>query len=190
MPRRRDKVIEFRKPFRAVPLRKARNRPAPSGRSRGGWMASLKRMRPWLLLILLVVLILAGRALGWFNTFHDPQQITHRFPLCAATGYSPNCVVDGDTIRIGDRRIRLTGFDAPELDGACPQESLRAQEARAALHGWLSRGPFEMDGGTQPPRDQYGRELRAARRGEDYLVDHMVAGDHARRSGEARNWCR
>ena len=101
-------------------------------------------------------------------------------PLCAAPGYAANCVIDGDTIRIGKRRIRLTGFDAPELNGQCPAERAAARQAQAELVPWLALGPFQLDGGDDPPRDQYGRELRAARRlapsGElQLLSDHMIA---------------
>ena len=123
--------------------------------------------------------------------------MTARFPPCDAPGYAENCVVDGDTIRMGDRRIRLTGFDAPEIEGACERESELALRARDRLYRWLALGPFELSGGASPPRDRYGRELRAARRpsadgSEDYLADVMVdAGlaesDSWYASGNA--WC-
>lgn len=39
-------------------------------------------------------------------------------PLPAPVPLGPGCTVtDGDTIRCGDERIRLTGIDAPELHG-------------------------------------------------------------------------
>ena len=49
-------------------------------------------------------------------------------------------VIDGDTIEVRARiwldldlttRVRLAGIDAPELNGACPEERRRAEEARA-----------------------------------------------------------
>ncbi|MCB2084479.1 MAG: hypothetical protein KDD90_10555, partial [Sphingomonadaceae bacterium] len=61
---------------------------------------------------------------------------------------------------------------------------------------WLNRGPFTMDGGTDPPRDTYGRELRALRREEagsdEWLADWMEARGFARTSGWGnpdRDWC-
>ncbi len=119
--------------------------------------------------------------MGWGRQgFDEAQDVTLSFPLCAAPGYAANCVIDGDTIRIGKRRIRLTGFDAPELNGQCPAERTAARQAQAELVRWLALGPFQLDGGDDPPRDQYGRELRAARRlapsGElQLLSDHMIA---------------
>lgn len=109
--------------------------------------------------------------------------------------------MDGDTLILGfgkaQRRIRLTGYDAPELNGACPAESRRAVEARDALHQWLGQGTFEWDGGAAPPRDPYGRELRAVRRtlpdgSREYLADTMIdrglAGGSGWGSAEPE-WC-
>ncbi|MWV26639.1 thermonuclease family protein [Aurantiacibacter rhizosphaerae] len=122
---------------------------------------------------------------GWIKPrFEGAQDVALAFPLCSASGYASSCVVDGDTIRIGERRIRLTGFDAPEMDGACPAESAAAVRAQAELVRWLAIGPFQLDGGADPPRDKYGRELRAARRlapsGEMQLLsEHMISAQLA-----------
>ena len=119
-----------------------------------------------------------------------------RFTLCGEKG-SAACVIDGDTLAIGKRRIRLSGYDAPEIDGACEAEKAKAREARAALQTWLNAGQFLLDGGEEPPRDQYGRELRGARRvapdgGEEWLAEHMVAQGLAEDGGwgaSAIDWC-
>lgn len=124
--------------------------------------------------------------------FAEAEAVTAQFPLCSGPGYTANCVVDGDTIRIGERRIRLTGFDAPEVEGACQRESDLAIAARNELHRWLALGPFELSGGAEPPRDQYGRELRAARRREAYLADVMVSAGLAESAGWSvggNAWC-
>lgn len=103
------------------------------------------------------------------------QEIAQPFPVCGSGDRGTGCVIDGDTLAIGSRRIRLTGFDAPELDGECEAERQKAREARAALSAWLSEAPFELEGGEDRPYDVYGRELREARRGNELLADHMVA---------------
>lgn len=129
-------------------------------------------------------------------------EVTEDFALCGESGVrAAGCVVDGDTVIIGfgseRRRIRLTGFDAPELDGACEAESQLAAAARIQLYDWLGEGTFEWNGELDPPRDQYGRELRTARRissnGErDYLAEAMIGSGLAAESGwgaTPENWC-
>ena len=57
---------------------------------------------------------------------------------------------------------------------------------------WLSQGPFEWTGGTDPPRDKYGRELRAARRGTEDLAEVMISAKLAEGSGWGAtriDWC-
>ncbi len=112
------------------------------------------------------------------------------------------CVVDGDTIVIRgkgeNRRVRLTGFDAPELDGKCIAERNRAIEARDALDRWMALAPFEWDGGADPPRDRYGRELRSARRPlgdgryemlEQVMIERGLASPTGR-GAKRIDWCR
>ena len=94
------------------------------------------------------------------------------------------------------RRIRLTGFNAPEIEGQCPAESAAALRAQAELRAWLNRGAFEWDGGSEPPRDRYGRELRSVRRtapdgSSETLAEHMIDADLAEGPGpwHYQNWC-
>jgi endonuclease YncB( thermonuclease family) len=128
-------------------------------------------------------------------------EVTHGFAICGEGPREVGCVIDGDTVFISDRsvqrRIRLTGFDAPELDGACETEKRLAIAARTKLHEWLAEGPFEWNGDDNPPRDQYGRELRAARRlagdgSEEALADVMIASGLAAQRGWGEpppDWC-
>lgn len=131
--------------------------------------------------------------------------VTATFALCGegARGEgtrASGCVIDGDTVFLGPfaqkRRIRLTGFDAPELNGACEAEITLARTARTRLHEWLSQGAFEWDGGDSPPRDKYGRELREVRRlkdeGHEALADVMIESGLASESGwgtDPIDWC-
>lgn len=145
----------------------------------------------WWLLAGLILLAAAGLRLWPSSPVPQWQPINQPFPVCAK-GNSAACVVDGDTVVMGKRRIRLIGFDAPELEGACEAERGRALEARDSLSQWLSRAPFEWDGGAEPPRDTYGRELRSVRRGEEWLADTMIARGLAQGSGWGNYpqiWC-
>lgn len=155
-----------------------------------------------------VPILLAIVSAGWWFLYRPYVEdkgwtrVTASFALCGERwNGAQGCVIDGDTILLGNgqnrRRIRITGFDAPELDGACEAESSRARQARKALHEWLGQGPFEWTGESAPPRDQYGRELREIRRriGDaryDYLAEHMIAADLAAESGWGswpQDWC-
>lgn len=138
-------------------------------------------------------LLLAGAALvqEW-SAQGEWEPIDTRFVICGEESAAA-CVVDGDSLVIGKRRIRLTGFDTPEMFGRCEAERLLARQARKALADWLSEAPFELDGGADPPRDRYGRELRAARRndGGEWLADRMIRAGLARDNGwgSRAEWC-
>jgi len=142
----------------------------------------------------LALLALAGGAA--FTAYYNERSAEwalseYQFSQCYQRGGAA-CTVDGDTIVIGDRRIRLAGFDTPELDGACQAERQLAIVARDELTQWLNLGAFELDGGAEPARDQYGRELRAARRRGEYLADVMIDRKLARSNGwgaGAADWC-
>lgn len=90
-------------------------------------------------------------------------------------------VTDGDTIRIGPRRIRFDGIDAPEQGRMCGEiniylaagdalrEVTRAHEVRCRIS-------------DQP--DAYGRDIAQCRAGDTDLNEYMVA------HGWARDWPR
>jgi endonuclease YncB( thermonuclease family) len=82
--------------------------------------------------------------------------------------------VDGDTIRIGGTNIRLTGFDAVELDQLCTRDGKDwpcGGEARDYMAGLLRNGDATC---LSEGRDRYRRELaRCDVRGRD-LGDAMV----------------
>ena len=161
----------------------------------------------------LLLLLIAG-GLWWVFLRSDtpepvwtPPPLT--FGLCGEKGAAKNgaknggraCVVDGDTLHIRRgktaQRIRITGYDAPELDGACEAERAAALKAKRALHAWLALGNHEWDGGSEPPFDQYGRELRSIRRktstGEfEQLADYMLDNGLASPNGWGtfpKDWC-
>lgn len=76
----------------------------------------------------------------------------------AAADLSPYRATDGDTIRLGDERIRVVGMDAPETFFArCPIEKLWGRVAAAMLQAYLDRGPVRIE--RLPRKDRYGRTL-------------------------------
>ncbi|MEP3422301.1 MAG: hypothetical protein ABJN35_11245 [Erythrobacter sp.] len=168
------------------------------------------RFADWWVIWRMPILLLIVMAVWWFGFRPDPEDrdwvnINQPFALCGerSTGSARElgCVVDGDTVVIGfgdnRRRIRLTGFDTPEMDGSCPAETALADRARVHLRQWLNEGAFEWTGGVDPPRDQYGRELREVRRriddsSREYLADTMIDAGLASDNGWGRSgeeWC-
>ncbi|MXO91682.1 thermonuclease family protein [Pontixanthobacter aquaemixtae] len=121
----------------------------------------------------------------------EVQTVDMNFTLCGVRG-SQGCVIDGDTFMIGRRKIRLAGYNAPEMKGDCAAEVALARQSRDALRDWLNQGTFAMSGGDEPPFDQYGRELRSLTRGDDALADMMIERGLAQESGwgfERGGWC-
>jgi endonuclease YncB( thermonuclease family) len=189
MNRSRDKVVAFRKPFRAVPLRAIRNRPR---RPRGTWGAAFAAMRPWLLLIALVTLAVI---LGDARAFEPPaflqtapQKIEGRFTRCGP-GRGYYCVIDGDTFKLGAQSVRVVGIDTAEAGehARCAREASQAEASTAALQSWLNHASFRISARIDEPTDRYGRSLRIVKRlnpdgSEDRLADYM------RREGGARSY--
>lgn len=90
----------------------------------------------------------------------ERETVSERFGRCGQ-GRSHACVVDGDTIRIGQRRIRILGIDAPELrDPKCASERALAERATQELQRLLNEGPFELVRDVREDKDDYDRDLR------------------------------
>ncbi len=120
-----------------------------------------------------------------------PERIEARFTRCGQ-GRSMACVVDGDTFRLGQRRVRLIGIDAPELDGAkCAAERALGERAADRLLSMVNQGEFDLVGHRFHNRDNHGRDLRLARRGSISLGKQLTDEGLARRYfGVKQDWCR
>jgi len=116
----------------------------------------------------------------------DPERIAAQFTRCGR-GRGHACVVDGDTFKLGQRKVRIIGIDAPEVNGVCAAERQLAEAATAKLQGLLNRGPFEMVGRFDEMQDRYGRDLRVVRR---RLPDgsYQSIADEMRESGLAHRY--
>ncbi len=125
----------------------------------------------------------------------EPEPVSRTFARCGS-GHSAACVVDGDTIRLGQRRIRIVGIDTPEREARCLAEARAAEAAAARLQELLSERPFEMLGRIDAPTDRYGRELKSLRRlnldGSTQSIGGILREEgHARRylGGLRSGWC-
>ena len=68
-------------------------------------------------------------------------------------------VIDGDTIKWKQTtRVRLIGFDTPELSGRCKLERRLAQDAKDRLRSLLE-GATDIDLVSRFEQDRYGRVL-------------------------------
>ncbi len=112
------------------------------------------------------------------------------FALCAVTRQA-NCVIDGDTIRLGGIKIRLEDIDAPEVfSPKCPSELARGHRATERLLALINAGPFELVRTGARDQDRYGRKLRTLERAGRSLGAVLVAEGLARPWDGARHpWC-
>jgi endonuclease YncB( thermonuclease family) len=96
-------------------------------------------------------------------------------------------VIDGDTFKLGNRKIRIIGIDTAEVDAQCPEEARLAEQATAELQRLLNQGPFRMTGRIGGQKDRYGRDLRVLTRNRPDGTEQSIAGD-MRASGLARRY--
>jgi micrococcal nuclease len=195
----RGKVVPFRP-------RKRRGRPRADGlavtaprRARSSWRRAMREVRPW---IIIMCWITAAYIASLPGAFEPPmflqtgtQTIDARFTLCEDFP-ARNCVIDGDTFRLGRERVRIVGIDTAEKDARCPAEAEQAARSERALQEWLNRGPFLMAARFDRPIDRYGRALRILRRirpdgTSDNVANYMQVEGGARSyfGGMRSGWC-
>ena len=123
------------------------------------------------------------------------ELVRETFTRCGI-GRGRACVVDGDTFKLGDRKIRIQGIDAPEVHPAqCPEEAKLGEQATVKLLTLLNQGQVRMSGWSHRRRDQYDRELMTVtqKRADGSTLDigeEMVASGLAHRYvGFKTGWC-
>lgn len=104
-------------------------------------------------------------------------------PICrggdrAARGLQ--CLIDADSGWARGRKWRLLDMDAPEMHGACPNETRLARQSRDRLKALMDEGYRIHRSGRQ---DRAGRDLVRIR-----LRDGQDAGDVLMSEGLAQPW--
>lgn len=111
---------------------------------------------------------------------------TFAMPICGS-GKRINCVVDGDTIWVRGEKIRLQGFNAPEMNGSCDRERQMAVQARDELQRSLNGPAFTIE---RNGMDRYGRTLATIRVGGRDVGAGLISKGLAHEwRGYKENWC-
>ena len=126
----------------------------------------------------------------------EPETVDAQFTRCGP-GRGEACVIDGDTFKLGQRKVRIIGIDAPETHPAlCVREAELGEAATERLQGLLNEGPFDMTAPVYGGKDRYGRDLRAISRQRPDGSEQSIAADMrdsrlARRylGGFKSGWC-
>jgi endonuclease YncB( thermonuclease family) len=109
------------------------------------------------------------------------------FSICKG-GHRVTCVVDGDTFWIEGEKVRVDGYDSPEMgEPKCARPAAGAVEARDALAELLNSGTVEL---ARTGVDRYGRTLaRVLVDGQD-ITKAMIGAGHGRRYQRGQQpWC-
>jgi len=146
-------------------------------------------------LVLVPLLLLAGALLepsliAPFGPLATRELVTATFTPCGP-GRGVACVIDGDTFKLGDRKVRIVGIDAPELiEPYCPEEAALARRSADRLLTLLNQGPFDMVAHRLRRQDRHGRDLMVLERNGASIGSQLVDEDLARRYlGAKQSWC-
>jgi endonuclease YncB( thermonuclease family) len=110
-----------------------------------------------------------------------------RFNQCY-NAEGPDCVLDGDTIRLDGKKVEIAGIAAPAIvDAQCPEERSRGIDAAVRLADLLNGGNVTVGA---PIRDAYGREVRKVQVGGEDVGDTLIDAGLARKyDGTPQEWC-
>jgi len=110
-------------------------------------------------------------------------------PLCGSARRI-NCVVDGDTLWLDGEKIRIVNIDAPEVNGRCRTETVRAATATRVLAALVSNRLIRLE---REGVDKYGRTLASLVTPEgdvgSALVQQRLAVHWRGRREPAETWC-
>lgn len=139
----------------------------------------------------LSILSLAGLA-GCVATTDPQPQLSSG---ATSTGCRVTYIADGDTIHMacpstGEVKVRLLGFDTPEVySPRCQKELAAGRQATAILRQVLQSGP--ITGARFQGHDRYGRELVRLEVGGKDVARQMIASGYAvpYSGGRHPDWC-
>jgi len=140
-----------------------------------------------LLFAVAIVTVLVGFSVV---TGHDDaaaavRSNAERFGSCEG---GPDCVIDGDTIRIAGETVEIAGMDAPEIRTArCEDEKLRGVESIQRLTELLNSGQVTTAGEVQGPDGKMRTAIQVD--GRDVGAAMIKAGAAREPLSKPRNWC-
>ena len=88
-------------------------------------------------------------------------------------------VTDGDTIRIGEERIRFSGIDAPELKQTCLYQEIEFNCGEFSKNLLIEKIADQEVSCIRESKDQYGRTLAECFVGKDSLSSYLVREGYA-----------
>ena len=86
-------------------------------------------------------------------------------------------VTDGDTIRIGDERIRFSGIDAPEIKQTCIYQEIEFKCGEFSKNLLIKKISNQQVNCIRESKDQYGRTLAECFVGEGYAFAYRKYSD-------------
>jgi endonuclease YncB( thermonuclease family) len=100
----------------------------------------------------------------------------------------PNCVIDGETIRVGGDTLKIAGMRAPKIRSArCDAEEQRGVKAVEELTALLNSGKVTTGGEVTEPDGQVRTQVLVG--GQD-VAAAMIAASLAREPGSVPpSWC-
>ena len=88
-------------------------------------------------------------------------------------------VTDGDTIRMGDERIRFSGIDAPEIKQTCIHKELEFYCGEFSKNLLIEKIADQEVNCIRESKDQYGRTLAECFIGKESLSSYLVREGYA-----------
>jgi endonuclease YncB( thermonuclease family) len=88
-------------------------------------------------------------------------------------------VTDGDTIRIGEERIRFSGIDAPELKQTCLYQEIDFNCGEFSKNLLIEKISNQEVNCIRESKDQYGRTLAECFVGKESLSSYLVREGYA-----------